>query len=137
MPAYIVVLWEEDLVPSWGDPTELDPYADQVEATFAPYGGRFLRLAEHPLEVLEGELPALGVGITEFPSMDQARAWYHSAAYAPLREWRMARGRFSLLLLEGLPAGATLRSTALAEVEAARAQQRRDGAQPGEGSAPP
>ena len=137
MPAYIVVLWEEDLVPSWWDPTELDPYADQVEATFAPYGGRFLRLAEQPLEVLEGELPALGVGIVEFPSMERARSWYHSESYAPLREWRRARGRFTLLLVQGLPDGATLRSVALAEVEAVRAQQRRDGAQPGEGSATP
>jgi uncharacterized protein (DUF1330 family) len=137
MPAYIVVLWQEDLVPSWWDPTELDPYADQVEATFAPYGGRFLRLAEHSLEVLEGELPALGVGISEFPSMEQARTWYDSEAYSPLREWRMARGRFTLLLLEGLPEGTTLRSVALAEVEAERAQQGESKAQLSEGAATP
>jgi len=125
MPAYIVTLWEESLAPWSTDPTELDRYSDEIEATYAPYGGRYLRLSEHPLEVLEGELPVLGVGISEFPSMEQARAWYHSEAYAPLREWRMARGRFSLLLLEGLPEGATLRSTALAQVEQARAQQRK------------
>jgi uncharacterized protein (DUF1330 family) len=124
MPAYIVTLWEESLAPWSTDPTELDRYADQIEATYAPYGGRYVRLSEHPLEVLEGELPVLGVGITVFPSMELARAWYHSEAYAPLREWRMARGRFSLLLLEGLPEGATLRSTALAAVEQARARQR-------------
>ena len=28
MPAYIVVLWEEDLVPSWWDPTEVG--ADEI-----------------------------------------------------------------------------------------------------------
>jgi hypothetical protein len=49
----------------------------------------------------------------------------------------MARGRFTLLLVEGLPEGATLRSTALAEVEAARTRQRQDDAQLGDGPATP
>ena len=124
MPAYILVLFKEELAPWRPDPTELDPYSDHNEVTLAPYGGRYLRLAEHPIEVLEGDWqPPLGVGLLEFPSMEQARGWYHSAAYAPLREWRMARGRFDLILLDGMPAGMTLRSKALADVEQARAQR--------------
>jgi hypothetical protein len=46
MPAYIVTLWEESLAPWSTDPTELDRYADQIEATFVPYGGRYVRLSD-------------------------------------------------------------------------------------------
>jgi uncharacterized protein (DUF1330 family) len=127
MSAYVLILWEESLAPWSEDPTEIDVYSDRNEATMAPFGGRYLRLSEHPMEILEGgPVPALGVGLGEFPSMDQARAWYASEAYQPLKAWRQARGRFTLALLEGLPDGATLRGLALAEVERARAERRRD-----------
>lgn len=131
MAAYVLILWEESLAPWSEDPTEIDFYSDHNEATMAPFGGRYLRLSEHPMEILEGgPMPALGVGLAEFPSREQAHAWYDSAAYQPLKAWRQARGRFTLALLEGLPDGATLRGLALAEVAQARAQRRRDGALP-------
>ena len=71
-------------------------------------------------------MPALGVGLAEFPTMALARAWYGSEAYQPLKAGRQAPGRFTLALLEGLPEGATLRDLALVEVERARAKRRRD-----------
>src|SRR3954468_9721415 len=129
MPAYVLILWEESLAPWSEDPTEIDVYSDHNEATMAPFGGRYLRLSEHPMEILEGgPVPALGVGLAEFPSMDQARAWYDSEAYRPLKAWRQARGRFTLALLEGLPDGATLRGLVLADVERARAERGHDAA---------
>jgi|SRR5829696_7973671 uncharacterized protein (DUF1330 family) len=127
MSAYLLILWEESLAPWSEDPTEIDFYSNNNEVTMAPFGGRYVRLSEHPMEILEGgPVPALGVGIAEFPSMEQARAWYDSEAYQPLKTWRQARGRFTLALLEGLPEGATLRDLALAEVARARAERRRD-----------
>ena len=131
MAAYLLILWEESLAPWSEDPTEIDFYSDNNEATMALFGGRYVRLSEHPMEILEGgPVPALGVGIAEFPSMEQARAWYDSGAYQPLKAWRQARGRSTLALLEGLPEGATLRDLALAEVERARAERRRGEARP-------
>jgi hypothetical protein len=65
--------------------------------------------------------------------MEQARAWYHSPEYAPLLAWRKARGRFNLLLVDGMPEGMTLRLTELAEVEQARAERRREREQPSNG----
>ena len=125
MPAYVLILWEESLAPWSEDPTEIDFYSDNNEATMAPFGGRYLRLSEHPLEILEGgPVPALGVGLAEFPTMELARAWYASEPYQPLKAWRQARGRFTLALLEGLPEGATLRRLALEEVERVRAERR-------------
>ncbi len=88
----------------------------------APYGGRYLRGREDPIELLEGDWqPELGIGIIEFPSLEQARAWYHSPEYAPLRAWRMARGRFTLLLVAGMPPGMTYRERALAALARAHA----------------
>ena len=107
--------------PSW------TPYDDQIEEIMARYGGRYLRLRRHPIEVLEGDWqPPLGMGIVEFPSMEQARAFYHSPEYAPLLAWRRARGRFNLILVDGVPEGMTSRSTAVAAVEAARAERDRE-----------
>jgi uncharacterized protein (DUF1330 family) len=127
MPAYILTFPQDLSGYAADDPTELEPYADRIEQTMAAYGGRYLRLRKHPMEVLEGDWESpLGMGIVEFPSMEQARAWYHSPEYAPLLAWRKTRGRFNLLLVDGMPEGMTSRSTALAEVEQARAERRRE-----------
>ena len=137
MPAYILTFPQDLSGYAAEDPTELDPYADRIEQTMAAYGGRYLRLRKHPIEVLEGDWqPPLGMGISEFPSMEQARAWYHSPEYAPLLAWRKARGRFNLLLVDGMPEGVTSRSTALAAVEQARAE-RQERVQPSNGSGTP
>ena len=133
MPAYLLI-FPQDLSGYAGeDPTELDPYADRIEGIMAAYGGRYLRLREHPIEVLEGDWrPPLGMGIVEFPDMERARAWYRSPEYAPLLAWRTARGRFNLVLVDGMPEGMTLRRTALAKVEQARADRRRAQERPGQ-----
>jgi uncharacterized protein (DUF1330 family) len=131
MPAYLLIFPQDLSGYADEDPTELDPYSDQIEDILAIYGGRYLRLRRQPMEILEGDWqPPLGMGIVEFPNMEQARAWYHSAEYAPLREWRKARGRFNLVLVDGMPEGMTLRRIALAEGEEARAERRQAGEKP-------
>jgi uncharacterized protein (DUF1330 family) len=127
MSAYLLIFPEDLSGYAADDPTELDPYSDQIEALMAPYGGRYLRLRNHPIEVLEGDWqPPLGVGMVEFPNLEQARAFWQSEAYAPLRAWRQARGRFTILLVDGMPDGMTSRLTALAAVEQARADRDRE-----------
>jgi uncharacterized protein (DUF1330 family) len=117
------------------DPTVIDPYDDGIEAIMATFGGRYLRLRRQPSELLEGDWqPPLGVGIVEFPSMDQARAFYHSPEYAPLLAWRKARGRFTLLLVDGMPEGMTSRAISLAETERARIQRVQSGGDRAAGS---
>ena len=75
MPAYVLIFPQDVSGFAAEDPTELDPYADGIERTMAPYGERYLRLREHPMEVLEGDWrPPLGMGIIEFPDMERARA---------------------------------------------------------------
>ena len=86
-------------------------YQEQIEATKAPYGGRYRVLTGHRIEVLEGDWrPPLGLVIHEFPSFEQARAWYYSPEYAPLRAHRQAHNRFDMILVDGLADGETLLS---------------------------
>jgi hypothetical protein len=67
-----------------------------------------------PGGALEGEWPSpFGVVILEFPTYEQAVAWYHSDADAPLREMRMAGDRWNIIATEGLAEGATLADTGI------------------------
>gem|GEM_PF-1416217 len=72
-------------------------YLENVEATFKPFGGRWLVL-DAPVEVLEGARPG-SVVLMEFPDMDAAKKWYHSLEYqkvlnlgAPSVNRRWSRG---------------------------------------------
>ena len=69
----------------------------------ALYGGRYRTLFRHRLEVLEGDWrPSPGLVILEFPSFEQALAWYHSPEYAPLRALRHQHERFDMILVDSL-----------------------------------
>lgn len=43
--------------------------------------------------------------IIEFPSPEQALAWYNSPEYAPLKALRLANSSFDTFLVEGLDEG--------------------------------
>ena len=51
-------------------------YLENVEATFEPYGGKWLAL-DAQVEVQEGEWPG-SVVLMEFPDMNAAKQWYGS-----------------------------------------------------------
>ncbi|PYR80601.1 MAG: DUF1330 domain-containing protein [Acidobacteria bacterium] len=54
------------------------------------------------VESLENGWPPIRVAVLEFPTMEQARAWYHSPEYAPLIPIRMKAAKSRLTLLEGV-----------------------------------
>ena len=110
MPAYLLVVAHETPGGSpgtgRGGTDWARRYLEGISATVAPYGGRYLRLVRHRVELLEGDpLPGIGVALGEFPSYEAALAWYHSDAYRPLKELRQANGRTTILLLDGWPEG--------------------------------
>ena len=82
------------------DPAAYDEYRKQVLATVQRHGGRFLARGGRA-EALEGSAPAKRVVMLEFPSYEQALAWYGSAEYAPLIRLRQKASRGRLLLVEG------------------------------------
>ena len=92
------------LIPTqYPDPRTMGPYGEGVEETMAHYGGGYQSVLRHRVTTLEGDWhPPKGVTILEFPSYEHALEWYHSAEYAPLRELRMATGRFDVILVDGV-----------------------------------
>ena len=60
-----------------------------------------VRVAYGQQRVLEGA-PVEGVVILEFPSMDEAQAWYDSPAYAKAREHRLRGADYRLIIVDGV-----------------------------------
>lgn len=95
MPAYVVAL-----IQSVSDAATYKEYVGQVEATLAPYGGRFIARKPDP-EMLEGAAAPSRAIILEFPDEDKARAWHASPAYQPVMKLRQSASTGTLLLLPG------------------------------------
>ena len=83
------------------DPETFEEYKRLVAPTIAAFGGRY-RARGGALEPLEGGWDPKRLVIIEFPSMETARLWWESDAYAPLKPMRIASARSRLLLVEGL-----------------------------------
>jgi len=73
-------------------------YLENVEATFKPYGGRWLVL-DAPVEVLEGAWPG-SVVLMEFPDMDAAKKWYNSPDYQSILPLRTGNAISDLVLVD-------------------------------------
>jgi uncharacterized protein (DUF1330 family) len=82
------------------DPALYEEYRKQVLAVVTKYGGRFL-VRGGTVEPLEGGWTPKRVVALEFPSMEQARKWYHSEEYRPLIALRQRASRGKLILVEG------------------------------------
>ena len=112
MPAFVIGVVHELA------PYPMVEYREKIEGVLARYGGRYRSLIRHRVETLEGDwLPPHGVVILEFPSFEQAKAWYHSPEYAPLREIRMAGDRWDMIVVDGLDEDETLQSLGVLTAE--------------------
>jgi uncharacterized protein (DUF1330 family) len=54
------------------------------------------------VQTLEGDWKPKRIVVTEFPSIEQARRWYDSEEYRPLKALRMRTARGSVVLVEGV-----------------------------------
>ncbi len=95
MPAYIVFIKDRE------------HSADAMAAYSAKAGSSMKGHAGKPLayygaiETLEGP-DAQGSVIIEFPSVDEARAWYQSEAYQDARQHRFAGADYRVFITAGL-----------------------------------
>jgi uncharacterized protein (DUF1330 family) len=80
-------------------------YLEQVEATFTPYGGKWLVL-DAPVQVLEGSWPGSAV-LMEFPDMDAAKKWYASPEYQEILHLRTDNVISDLILVDPVGSGFT------------------------------
>ena len=95
MAAYVIV--EVNVT----DPQLFAEYAKGVPATIAAYGGKYL-VRGGAVETREGGWAPKRVVVLEFPSMDEARRWYHSPEYRPILEMRLKAASARLILVEGV-----------------------------------
>jgi uncharacterized protein (DUF1330 family) len=95
MAAYIVVHVDVH------DPARYDVYKEMAPASIRQYGGRYLTRGG-ATEVLEGDWTPKRLVLLEFPSMEQARAWWDSPEYAEAKALRIATTTSHMILLEGL-----------------------------------
>jgi uncharacterized protein (DUF1330 family) len=84
------------------DPARYADYIKLTPGTIAPFGGRFIARGGRS-ERLEGDTPANRLVILEFPSYDQAKAWYASEGYRVAMAIRQSASTGSLMLVEGAP----------------------------------
>ena len=83
------------------DPVEYERYRQQVPATIAAHGGRYL-VRGGATEVLEGEGVPSRVVILEFPDMATLKTWYRSAEYRTLLAIRTRSTRSTVAAIEGV-----------------------------------
>ena len=75
-------------------------YAERVGPTHEHYGGKLL-VPGKICETLEGEWYPNRLAMLEFESVEQARRWYTSDEYAPLKDIRLKTATTRLFLVEG------------------------------------
>jgi uncharacterized protein (DUF1330 family) len=96
MAAYAVGLY------NISDPSWRPRYREVVGQLVAKHGGRYIVRSSDPWEILEGTPPQItGLTIIEFPSMEQARAWYNDPEYAPMIRLRQTGSRLDFILVQG------------------------------------
>jgi uncharacterized protein (DUF1330 family) len=75
-------------------------YARLAKDTVTKYGGRYLVRGATP-SIVEGAPRLERFVILEFPSLEQARRWYDSDEYRPVRALRHKYADTDLFLIEG------------------------------------
>jgi uncharacterized protein (DUF1330 family) len=80
---------------------ELDLYAEQAPTFLAGHAIKWIAHFRTPCETVEGP-EVEGVAILEFPTLEEAKAWYASPAYQDASQHRFRGGDYSTVIVEGL-----------------------------------
>jgi uncharacterized protein (DUF1330 family) len=94
MPAYIIA----DV--TIHNPVEYEDYKKLTPQSLIPFGGKFI-VRGGPAETLEGEWQPGRLVVIEFPSIEQAKAWWNSPGYAPAKALRQRTSTASLIVVPG------------------------------------
>lgn len=95
MTAYIVIHVEVT------DSDQYRAYTQLTPAIVAQYGGKFI-VRNGPKVTLEGPEETHRLVILEFPSMQQAQAFYHSPEYAEAKAVRAHAASARFVAIEGV-----------------------------------
>ena len=95
MPAYIIV--EINVK----DAETYERYKQLAPPSIAAYAGRYV-IRGGKVETLEGAWQPKRFVMLEFPSAEQAHAWWASPEYAPAKALRQASASTEMILVEGV-----------------------------------
>ena len=95
MSAYIIVDVEVT------DPVGYEEYKRLTPISLAQYGGRFI-VRGGRAENLEGDWNPTRIVVAEFDSVEQAKKWWSSPEYAPVKALRQRYGRTRMIVVEGV-----------------------------------
>jgi uncharacterized protein (DUF1330 family) len=86
------------------DPEKQHPdvaeYLERIQSTMDPFSGRFI-VHGGAVDVREGQWPG-SVVMLEFPSVENARDWYESAAYQAILPLRADHLEGEVIIVEGV-----------------------------------
>jgi uncharacterized protein (DUF1330 family) len=82
------------------DAALFEDYRKLVPPTIAKYGGKYA-VRGGACETKEGDWQPKRIVVLEFPSVEQARKWYHSAEYAPALALRLKAAKSKMVIVEG------------------------------------
>ena len=94
MAAFVIVIMKEIT-----DPNEFAEYRRIGVPSLKETNVKF-RVRPGPAEVLEGE-PAEAVVVLEFPTLEEAKAWYYSPVYQEALTHRRAGAKCHAFMVEG------------------------------------
>ena len=95
MSAYVIV--QVDVT----DAAKYDVYKPLAATAVEKHGGRYLARGGET-EDLEGVRPHARLVILEFPTFEQAKAWYHSPEYQAAKAARESAGRGVFSVVAGV-----------------------------------
>jgi uncharacterized protein (DUF1330 family) len=82
------------------DPATIQKYVAKLPETLAPFNHHYV-VRGGRTQSLEGE-PPKGIVIIAFDSVEKAREWYDSPAYAPVKSLRLSAAKTRLYIAEGI-----------------------------------
>lgn len=94
MKAYVIV--EVSIT----DKIQYEEYKKLTPAAIAAFDGHFL-VRGGKTETLEGDWQPERMVVVEFPSVDKARAWWHSDQYSKAKIIRQQSAHTKMLIVEG------------------------------------
>ena len=95
MAAYVIA--EVDV----HDAALFEDYRKLVPPTIAKYGGKYI-VRGGTTETMEGGWTPRRLVVLEFPTMERAREWYHSADYAPALALRLKAAKSRVIFADGV-----------------------------------
>ena len=95
MAAYVIVQVDVN------DPVRYEDYKSMVPPSIAKFGGRFL-VRGGKTHTLEGGWAPKRFVMVEFPSVEQAKAWWASPEYSEAKALRQATAESMMIVAEGI-----------------------------------